>query len=112
MYSSGYFDAYYQQAQKARTLLIKEYHDLFDTYDLLLTPTAPTPAFKVGENVNDPVKMYLADAMTVPPSLAGLPALNIPAGKNTSGLPIGVQLIGPAKSDAHILALASSLERQ
>ena len=110
--SSGYFDAYYQQAQKARTLLIKEYHDLFDTYDLLLTPTAPTPAFKVGENVNDPVKMYLADAMTVPPSLAGLPALNIPAGKNTSGLPIGVQLIGPAKSDARILALASSLERQ
>lgn len=108
--SSGYFDAYYQQAQKARTLLIREYNELFEKYDFLLTPTAPTPAFGVGENVNDPVKMYLADAMTVPASLAGLPALNIPAGKSEGGLPIGVQIVGKMKSDAMILALASSLE--
>lgn len=108
--SSGFFDAYYQQAQKARTLLINEFNDLFKQYDFLLTPTAPTPAFGVGDNVDDPVKMYLADVMTVPASLAGLPALNVPAGMSETGLPIGVQLIGPMKSDAALLALASAME--
>jgi len=108
--SSGYFDAYYLQAQKARTLLIDAYDILFDTYDVLLGPVAPTPAFGLGENTADPVKMYLADIMTVPPSLAGLPAISVPAGTNTAGLPIGVQLVGSRKSDAHLLALARSLE--
>lgn len=108
--SSGFFDAYYQQAQKARTLLINQFNELFTQYDFLLTPTAPTPAFGVGDNVDDPVKMYLADVMTVPASLAGLPALNVPAGISEAGLPIGVQLIGPMKSDAELLALASSME--
>lgn len=110
--SSGYFDAYYQQAQKARTMLINEYNALFADYDVLLGPVAPTPAFKLGENTADPVKMYLADIMTVPPSLAGLPAISVPAGVSQSGLPIGVQLIGPNKSDALLLALAASLERK
>lgn len=108
--SSGFFDAYYQQAQKARTLLINAYNQLFATYDLLIGPTAPTPAFGLGENTEDPIKMYLADIMTVPPSLAGLPAINVPAGTNEAGLPIGVQLIGPMRSDAQLLALARSLE--
>lgn len=108
--SSGYFDAYYQQAQKARTLLINAYTILFDTYDVLLGPVAPTPAFGLGENTADPVKMYLADIMTVPPSLAGLPAMSVPAGTNSAGLPIGVQLVGPRKSDAALLALAKSME--
>lgn len=108
--SSGFFDAYYLQAQKARTLLINQFNDIFTQYDFLLTPTAPTPAFGVGENVDDPVKMYLADVMTVPASLAGLPALNIPAGKSKDGLPIGVQLIGPMQSDAELLALARTME--
>ena len=105
--SSGYFDAYYLQAQKARTLLINEFNTLFGQYDMLLLPTAPTPAFGLGENSDDPLKMYLADIMTVPASLAGLPALNVPAGVSQAGLPIGAQLIGPMQSDATMLALAA-----
>ena len=108
--SSGFFDAYYLQAQKARTLLINEFNALFETYDALIGPVAPTPAFKLGENTADPVKMYLADIMTVPASLAGLPALSIPAGKSDAGLPIGVQLIGARKSDALLMALAKELK--
>lgn len=108
--SSGFFDAYYLQAQKARTVLINQFDKLFQSYDCLLMPTAPTPAFGIGENSSDPVKMYLADVMTVPASLAGLPALNVPAGKSATGLPIGVQLVGPMKSDACIIALAQENE--
>lgn len=108
--SSGFFDAYYLQAQKARTVLINEFNTLFEQYDFLLMPTAPTPAFGIGENADDPVKMYLADVMTVPPSLAGLPALSVPAGVNAQGLPIGAQLVGRAKSDATLIALAGSME--
>lgn len=109
--SSGYFDAYYLQAQKARTLLINAFTVLFDEYDALLGPVAPTPAFNLGENTEDPVKMYLADIMTVPASLAGLPALSVPAGKSSEGLPIGVQLMGQRKSDATLFALAKDMER-
>lgn len=108
--SSGYFDAYYQQAQKARTLLINEFNALFGTYDALIGPVSPTPAFKIGENAEDPVKMYLADIMTVSASLAGLPAISVPAGTTSVGLPVGVQIIGQQKSDAQLLALASSME--
>ena len=108
--SSGFFDAYYLQAQKARTVLINEFNAVCEQYDFLLMPTAPTPAFGIGENADDPVKMYLADVMTVPPSLAGLPALSVPAGVNAQGLPIGAQLVGRAKSDATLIALAGSME--
>ena len=108
--SSGFFDAYYLQAQKARTLLIHEYDKLFAQYDALISPTSPTPAFGLGENASDPVKMYLADIMTVAPSLAGIPAISVPAGTTGDGLPIGVQLMGPRKSDAALLALARSME--
>lgn len=108
--SSGYFDAYYQQAQKARTLLIQDYDRLFEQYDVLVSPTVPTTAFTIGENADDPVKMYLADIMTVPVSLAGLPALNIPVGNDTAGLPIGVQLIGQRRSDSLLLSLANQTE--
>jgi len=108
--SSGFFDAYYQQAQKARTLLVNEYDKLFASYDALIGPTAPTPAFGLGENTEDPVKMYLADIMTVAPSLAGIPAISVPAGATAAGLPVGVQLMGPRKSDAALLALARSVE--
>ncbi|MET0980153.1 MAG: Asp-tRNA(Asn)/Glu-tRNA(Gln) amidotransferase subunit GatA [Candidatus Saccharimonadales bacterium] len=110
--SSGYFDAYYQQAQKARTLLIDAYEKLFASYDVLLSPVAPTPAFAIGENSEDPIKMYLADIMTVPPSLAGLPAISVPAGTSADGLPIGVQLIGQRRTDANLLALAKSMENK
>ncbi len=109
--SSGFFDAYYQQAQKARTLLINEFNTVFQSFDALVGPVAPTPAFKIGENAEDPVKMYLADIMTVPASLAGLPAISIPAGTTDAGLPVGVQFIGARKSDALLLALARQGEK-
>lgn len=108
--SSGYYDAYFQQASKARTLLINEYNALFQKYDILLSPTAPTPAFGIGENIDEPVKMYLADIMTVPPSLAGLPAISVPAGISSAGLPIGAQLIAAAQQDAVLFALAKQME--
>ncbi len=110
--SSGFFDAYYLQAQKARTLLINEFNELFKTYDVLIGPVAPTPAFLLGENTGDPIKMYLADIMTVPASLAGLPAISVPAGTSTAGLPIGVQLMGQRRSDAMLLSLAESMEQK
>ena len=108
--SSGFFDAYYLQAQKARTLLIKQFAEVFKKYDILVGPTAPTPAFKLGDKTSDPVQMYLADIMTVAASLAGLPAINIPAGETENGLPVGAQLIGGYKKDAEILAFARSVE--
>lgn len=108
--SSGFFDAYYLQAQKARTLLIQDFNKLFESYDALLGPVAPTPAFGIGENASDPIKMYLADVMTVPASLAGLPAISVPAGLTSEGLPVGAQLIGARKSDALLLALAKGVE--
>ncbi len=107
--SSGYFDAYYQKAQQARQLLIDEFDALFAEFDVLLSPVVPTTAFGIGENTDDPVKMYLSDAMTVGVSLAGLPALSVPAG-NANGMPVGVQLIGQRKSDAVLFALAKSME--
>jgi aspartyl-tRNA(Asn)/glutamyl-tRNA(Gln) amidotransferase subunit A len=110
--SSGFFDAYYLQAQKVRTLLINEFNELFKTFDVLLAPVAPTPAFKLGENASDPIKMYLADVMTVPASLAGLPAISVPAGATTEGLPVGVQLIGKRRDDALLLALAKTIEEK
>jgi aspartyl-tRNA(Asn)/glutamyl-tRNA(Gln) amidotransferase subunit A len=108
--SSGFFDAYYLQAQKARTLLINEFNNVFKHHDVLIGPVSPTPAFRLGENTGDPIKMYLADIMTVPPSLAGLPAISVPAGTTKSGLPVGVQLIGQRQSDSLLLALAASME--
>ncbi len=110
--SSGFFDAYYLKAQKARTLLIQQFDELFNKYDLLLMPTAPTPAFGFGENTDDPIKMYLSDAMTVPANLTGMPAMSIPAGTSPDGLPVGVQLVAPRKADAKMLAFAKSMETQ
>lgn len=108
--SSGYFDAYYLQAQKVRTMLIDEYNKLFEKYDFLIGPVSPTPAFKLGENTNDPVKMYLADIMTIPASLAGLPAISVPAGTSQDGLPIGVQIMAARRHDGDMLALARQME--
>lgn len=110
--SSGFFDAYYLQAQRVRTLLINEFNELFSKYDALIGPVAPTPAFGIGENISDPIKMYMCDIMTVPASIAGVPAISVPAGKTKDGLPVGVQLIGAMKSDAALLALAKSMENK
>ena len=108
--SSGFFDAYYLKAQKARTLLINAYNEAFEKYDALLCAVAPAPAFKFGEKTNDPLQMYMEDVMSVPPSMAGLPALAAPAGTSKEGLPIGIQLIGPRKSDQMLLNIAKSVE--
>lgn len=108
--SSGFFDAYYQKAQKARTLLIREFNALLETYDALIGPVAPSPAFKIGENTDDPLKMYLEDVMTVPASLAGLPAVSVPVGTTNEGLPVGLQVIGKRRDDAQVLAVARDVE--
>ena len=108
--SSGFFDAYYLKAQKARTLLIEAYNKAFEEYDALLCAVAPAPAFKLGEKVNDPLQMYMEDVMSVPPSMAGLPAIAVPAGSSKTGLPIGVQLVGPRKSDQVLLNIAKTIE--
>jgi len=107
--SSGYYDAYYRKAQQVRTLMIREFNQAFDAYDVLIGPVAPTPAFRLGENTDDPLKMYLADIMTVPPSLAGLPAVSVPAGTEGS-LPIGLQIIGQQRADGLVLALAAQFQ--
>ena len=108
--SSGYYDAYYLKAAQARTLLIQDYENAFKNLDFLISPTTPSPAFKIGENTKDPLKMYLEDAMTVPPSLAGLPAVSAPAGHTKDGLDLAVQIIGPQQSDAKILNLIKEVE--
>lgn len=110
--SSGFFDAYYLQAQKARTLLINAFNELFETYDILVGPVSPTPAFKLGENSADPVKMYLADVMTVPASLAGLPAFSVPCGETSEKLPVGIQLIGKRQSDNLLFAFSKQMEEK
>lgn len=107
--SSGYIDAYYRKAQTVRTKLINEFNALFEEYDVLIGPVAPTTAFKIGEN-SDPLQMYLQDLMTVGSSLAGIPALSAPIGFDGNGLPIGLHIMGPQRSDALLLALASQLE--
>lgn len=107
--SSGFFDAYYQKAQKVRRLLMDDFNRLFESYDVLLSPVTPTTAFGMGDNTDDPMKMYLSDAMTVGVSLAGLPAISVPAGEH-EGLPVGVQLIAAPKNDAVLFALADEME--
>jgi aspartyl-tRNA(Asn)/glutamyl-tRNA(Gln) amidotransferase subunit A len=108
--SSGFYDAYYIKAQQVRTLLIEEMRKAFEQYDVLVTPTAPYPAFKIGEKADDLLQMYLADLMTAPPALAGVPALSVPAGTTKAGLPVGVQLIGWRGDDEKLLTLASAME--
>ena len=108
--SSGFYDAYYLKAQKARTLLVNAYNEAFEKYDALLCAVAPAPAFKLGEKTDDPLQMYMEDMMSVLANLAGVPAVSVPAGKSKSGLPIGVQLIGPRKSDQVLLNMAKEIE--
>lgn len=108
--SAGYADQYYHQAMKMRTLITRDFTDAFDAgVDLLLTPTTPTPAFKAGDKTGDPVAMYLADIFVAGASLAGLPALSLPAGRS-EGLPIGAQLIAPAFGEGKMLAAAAAFE--
>ena len=110
--SSGYYDAYYGRAQKVRTLIRRDFADAFGKVDFLLTPVAPTPAYKIGENISDPLTMYLGDVFTVPASLAGLPAASVPAGKTAAGLPVGIQFIGKSFDDAGVLRTARAFETE
>ncbi len=107
--SSGFYDAYFLKAAKARTLIVEEYAKAFEKCDVILTPVAPNPAFKLGEKVNDPVSMYLEDVMSVPLNLAGVPGLTIPAGKTKAGLPLGLQLVGPRRSDKTLIEFSKEL---
>jgi aspartyl-tRNA(Asn)/glutamyl-tRNA(Gln) amidotransferase subunit A len=109
--SAGYYDAYYRKAQRVRALIAEDFQRAFDSgVDLLLTPTTPTPAFKAGEKVEDPVAMYLADIFVCPVNLAGLPGLSLPVGRS-EGLPVGAQLIAPAFREERLLGAAAALER-
>ncbi|HUC87174.1 MAG TPA: Asp-tRNA(Asn)/Glu-tRNA(Gln) amidotransferase subunit GatA [Candidatus Saccharimonadales bacterium] len=107
--SSGYYDAYYKQAQKVRTLLIREFEAVFKDVDLLVGPNAPMPAFKLGERTQDPLQMYLADICTVAVNLVGSTAISVPAGE-TQGLPVGVQLIAPQRGERALLGAAKAVE--
>jgi aspartyl-tRNA(Asn)/glutamyl-tRNA(Gln) amidotransferase subunit A len=109
--SAGYYEAYYLKAQKVRTLIARDYARAFARCDVVATPTAPTPAFKLGEKVDDPLAMYLADIYTLPPSLAGLPALNMPAGFSPEGLPIGLQLTAKAFAEQRLISVAAAHEQ-
>jgi aspartyl-tRNA(Asn)/glutamyl-tRNA(Gln) amidotransferase subunit A len=109
--SAGYYDAYYLKAQRVRTLIARDFAAAFERVDCILTPTAPSPAFVIGENTEDPIAMYLNDLFTVPPSLAGLPAISVPAGLSADGLPIGLQIIGRAFDEETVLKVGGVLER-
>jgi aspartyl-tRNA(Asn)/glutamyl-tRNA(Gln) amidotransferase subunit A len=109
--SAGYYDAYYRKGQKARTSILQDFQRAFGECDCLITPTAPTTAFKIGEKLEDPLSMYLSDVYTVSVNLAGLPALSIPCGRDSQGLPIGVQLIGNHFEEGTILRVADFFER-
>ena len=109
--SSGYYDAYYVKAQKVRTLIMGDFTRAFENVDVILTPVAPTPAFKIGEKVNDPLQMYLSDIFTIPVNLAGTCAMAVPAGFSASGLPIGLQLIGRPFGEEAILRAGHAFEQ-
>jgi aspartyl-tRNA(Asn)/glutamyl-tRNA(Gln) amidotransferase subunit A len=108
--SSGYYDAYYGTAQKVRTVIKREHDELFERYDVLVSPTSPTVAFPIGAKVDDPVAMYMNDVLTIPSCMAGLPGLNIPCGLS-EGLPVGLQLIGPQFAENAIFRAAHALEQ-
>lgn len=108
--SSGYYDAYYGKAQKVRTLITRDFESAYQQYDLLLAPTSPTTAFKIGEKAGDPLSMYLADVCTIPSNLAGHPGMNVPYGVDSQNLPIGVQILGPALSEQTIIRAGAVLE--
>jgi aspartyl-tRNA(Asn)/glutamyl-tRNA(Gln) amidotransferase subunit A len=108
--SAGYYEAYYGQAQKVRTVIAREFADAFERFDVLVSPTSPTVAFKIGEKAESPLAMYLTDVLTIPPNMAGLPGLSIPCGLS-EGLPVGLQLIGPQFSENTLFRTGHALER-
>lgn len=108
--SSGYYDAYYKKAQQVRTLIKKDFEDVFEKYDVIVGPTTPTPAFKIGENVNDPLTMYANDILTIPVNLAGVPGISVPCGFS-NGLPLGLQIIGKHFDESTVYRVAHAFEQ-
>ena len=108
--SAGYYDAYYAQAQRARTLLIRDFAAVYEHFDVLLTPTTPTTAFEIGAKTSDPLAMYLSDVCTIPSNLAGHPAISVPFGTGADGLPVGVQVLAPALGERVMFRVAALLE--
>jgi aspartyl-tRNA(Asn)/glutamyl-tRNA(Gln) amidotransferase subunit A len=109
--SSGYYDAYYGSAQKVRTLIQRDFNKAFEVADVLISPTAPTTAFKIGEKADDPLAMYLNDIATIPANLAGIPGISVPVGTAPEdGLPVGVQFLAPAREDARLYHVGAALE--
>ncbi|MEK4439876.1 MULTISPECIES: Asp-tRNA(Asn)/Glu-tRNA(Gln) amidotransferase subunit GatA [Niallia] len=108
--SSGYYDAYYKKAQKVRTLIKKDFEDVFEKYDVIVGPTTPTPAFKLGEKVDDPLTMYANDILTIPVNLAGVPGISVPCGFS-NGLPLGLQIIGKHFDEASVYKVAYAFEQ-
>jgi aspartyl-tRNA(Asn)/glutamyl-tRNA(Gln) amidotransferase subunit A len=110
--SAGYYDAYYLRAQKVRALILKDFTDAFTHVDALLTPTAPSAAFAQGEKMDDPIAMYLNDIFTVPASMAGVPAMSVPAGLSAQGLPLGLQVIGRPYDEETVFAVSQVIETE
>ena len=110
--SAGFYDAYFNQAQKVRALIARDFERVWERCDYILTPTAPSAAFALGEKSADPIAMYLNDVFAVPASLAGLPAISVPAGLNEQGLPLGLQIVGPALDEQGVLNTALALEER
>ena len=108
--SAGYYDAYYLKAQKVRTLIRKEFHDMFEGFDALVTPTSPSVAFKLGERTADPVAMYLSDILTIPANIAGIPGISVPAGMS-DGMPVGLQLLAPPLAEETLFRIAYAYEQ-
>ncbi len=109
--SSGYYDAYYRKAQTVRTLIRRDFDEAFARCDVLVTPVAPTPAFRLGEKLDDPLQMYLSDIFTIPVNLAGIPAISVPCGESAEGLPIGMQILGPPLGEETIFRVARAWEK-
>jgi aspartyl-tRNA(Asn)/glutamyl-tRNA(Gln) amidotransferase subunit A len=110
--SAGFYDAYYTQAQKVRALIARDFERAWETCDVLLTPTAPSAAFALGEKSADPIAMYLNDVFTVPSSLAGLPAMSVPGGLDKQGLPLGLQIIGKPLDEQGVLNAGLAIEQR
>lgn len=109
--SAGYYDAYYKKAQKVRTVIVNEFADAFKKVDVMIGPVSPIPPFKIGEFMDDPLAMYMADALTIPVNAAGVPALAVPAGKDKAGLPIGLQIIAPQFEEGRCIQVSDFLEK-
>ena len=111
MLSSGYYDAYYLRAQKVRTLIRRDFAAAFERCDALLTPVTPTPAYRLGEAMDDPLHMYLGDIFTVTANLAGICGLSVPCGRTAAGLPVGLQVLGPAFGEEVVLRVGHAYEQ-